>query len=349
MRWVAASLLLAAACFAPRPAAAFSCDSNLLIVLDRSCSMNSVPQADGGTETRSKWQIAVQVITALLTSYQDRIRFGLILFPDRIDPNCEQAAIPAPVGPGNEAVITALFAPDAGLLPGGPCVTNIDTAMQQAKTDPGLAAVAPDAIERRSFVLLISDGMQSGQTTDGGVTGCGGVVRDPITIQAITDLYNAGVPTYVVGFGSAVRPTSLESFGTAGGVGPTTGPHYYLAEDAAQFEEILGRIAGAVAADPELGGCLGLPCPDGRCYLAHTSCSSEGVCVPDQPDGGTPLADAAVLADAPADQGTDGGGPPPGVGGKGCGCALGAGAGAVPLLFAAILALALLGRPRPRR
>jgi hypothetical protein len=54
---------------------------NLLLVLDRSCSMTQ-PAGPGAT----KWQAAVAAINTLTTTYNGKIRFGLSMFPDTVTP-----------------------------------------------------------------------------------------------------------------------------------------------------------------------------------------------------------------------------------------------------------------------
>src|SRR5262249_34917299 len=99
---------------------------NLLVVLDRSCSMNSKV---GGVP---KWDSAVAAITELTAAYAGQVDFGLTMFPDREGEKCTQGAIPLPVGPGNEpaidALLTAALSPADPNHPGDPCGTPIDTA-----------------------------------------------------------------------------------------------------------------------------------------------------------------------------------------------------------------------------
>jgi hypothetical protein len=216
---------------------------NMLIDLDRSCSMKSMVGDD------SKWDIAVGAINALTTDYADTIRFGLTLFPDTENPNCQQAEIAIPVGPGNEPAIQTLLT--ASLVnsdpnfPNGPCVTNIDTAMEQAGTEPTF-----NDVDRPSYVLLITDGKQAGCNAAGGDSG---------TTQIITDLYQTrGIATFVVGFGSGVDPAQLNVFAVAGGMPAndatcTPDPcEFYKAEDAASLDAVLDAIASAVSCDPDI-------------------------------------------------------------------------------------------------
>lgn len=197
---------------------------NMLLVVDRSCSMTDVV----GNST--KWKIAVAAINKMTTDFVGQIRFGITLFPDRVTPNCQQDVIPVPVGVGNEMAIqmmmtNGLKAADP-LFPDGPCVTNIQTGMSQAATEP--AFLDPD---RASYAVLITDGKET----------CG---SDATTEQIIQTMFQmAKVPTFVIGFGSGVDPTQMDKFAVAGGV-PSSGMHkYYDASDQASLDAALSTIA----------------------------------------------------------------------------------------------------------
>jgi len=321
MRYEVRVVVIAALLVPTGAVAASKCKSNLLIVLDRSCSMSKPPNA---TETRSKWDIAVEALNKLTTDYKGKIRFGLTLFPDTTGDNCEQDAIPLPVGDDNETKLADLLAKTDIK---GPCVTNIDTAMKQAKTDPALKET-----DSRSFVLLITDGAQSST--------CGGVAQDPVTVQQIKDLYDDWVPTYVVGFGGAVRPKSLEDFAQAGGVARPGSPSYYQADTAADLDTALGAIADVVGSIEF--SCIGFPCPDGRCRDPQEQCS-KGFCVKPIPDGGWAGHDGLSLQEAGADAGS------PGSSDDGCSCGVGSGPGPSPILLLALLGLVACLRGYHRR
>lgn len=110
-------------------------------------------------------------------------------------------------------------------------MTNIDTAMTQAGTEPAF-----DDATRPSFVLLITDGKQAGCSAAGGDQG---------TTLAITDLFQTrGVPTFVVGFGTGIDPAQMDIFAEAGGV-PSSDPtaKYYKAEDQASLQAAFDAIA----------------------------------------------------------------------------------------------------------
>jgi hypothetical protein len=200
---------------------------NMIVSLDRSCSMT---EKVGG---KTKWEIAVEALKGLTTTYKDRAWFGLTMFPDTTGTSCTQDTIPVPIGPMKETAIQTMLtsALDGGdaYFPDGPCVTNIDTGLQQAATDPGLRDPS-----RRGFVLLLTDGEQSGCNAGGGVNG---------TATAIADLHDAGVDTFVIGFGGQVNVAQLNSFADRGGQ-PSGDPvtHFYKAEDQASLTAALNAI-----------------------------------------------------------------------------------------------------------
>lgn len=202
---------------------------NMLLVLDRSCSMT-----DDASPGVTKWQAAVAAINAMTTNYADKIRFGLSVFPDIVAPQCTQDAVVVPVAPGSEPAIQTLLTnalvTQDDYFPNGPCVTNIDTAMEQASqvvelTDP----------DRANFAVLLTDGKQAGCSAAGGDAG---------TLQIITDMFAAGIPTFVIGFGDGVDPAQLDAFAVAGGV-PNASPSFYDAADQVSLEAALEAIATA--------------------------------------------------------------------------------------------------------
>jgi hypothetical protein len=202
---------------------------NVLVVLDRSCSMK---KASGG---KPKWTIAVDAITGMTTSFSGKARFGITLFPDITGDECTQDAIPIPPAAGTEAAIQKLLqdslqSSDA-YYPDGPCVTNIDTGVEQASKAPAL-----DDTDRASFLVLITDGKQAGCSLAGGDTG---------TTKLLSDLYQQRhIVTFVVGFVGEIDPAQMNTFAEAGGAPiPNSAAKYYAAEDQASLDQALAAIA----------------------------------------------------------------------------------------------------------
>lgn len=206
---------------------------NLLFVVDRSCSMRNAPS---GAAT-SKWNIAVDGIHQVIGDYGADIRWGLTLFPDTAGQSCTQDTFAYPVadnnGAGIQALLTAAKATSDPLYPDGPCVTNIDTGLQQAATDPALADVT-----RESYLMLVTDGAQAGCSAAGGDTGSEAIVKDLFDLQDIK--------TFVIGFGSAVDAAQLNKLATAGGTALAGTTKFYRAETAGELDQALAAIADQV-------------------------------------------------------------------------------------------------------
>lgn len=207
---------------------------NLGIVLDRSCSMK---RALTGTTT-TKWQAAVAALDHVLQGYGTTVRWGLTLFPDTTGDSCAEDAPAFAIGDNNAAGISALL--DASLdtndvnFPKSPCVTNIDTGVEQAAADPALADPG-----RASYLMLVTDGAQS--------SGCDLGGGDAGTEKAIHDLFAIRqIPTFVVGFGSEVDAAELTKLANKGGVPATGATPYYSADSAADLDGVFQTIANQV-------------------------------------------------------------------------------------------------------
>lgn len=201
---------------------------NLLLVLDRSCSMTQ-----GAGNGMTKWKAAVDAIVAMTTVHAGKLRFGLSVFPDIVAPSCSQDAIVIPPGENNEAAIqaflTSALAQNDPYFPDGPCVTNIDTAIEQASVAPELKDPTRD-----NYVVLLTDGAQSSNCADAG--------GDAGTTMLLGQMFAAGLPTYVIGFGNGVDAQALTAFANAGGV-PNATPPYYDAADPTALDMALDTIA----------------------------------------------------------------------------------------------------------
>ncbi len=203
---------------------------NLLLVLDRSCSMRR------NVGNVSKWASAVAAITSITDRYVGQIRFGLGLYPDLDGGSCVQNdALVLPVQDGNVVLIqdllTAALDRNDPYYPDGPCVTNTDTAVLQGGTDP--AFVVDDSPD---YIMLITDGRHSACSRNGGDAG---------VVSTLEALYaDRGISTYVVGFGGEVSARWLGEYAVAGGVPRQGEVSYYQADDAQQLEDALNEIGG---------------------------------------------------------------------------------------------------------
>lgn len=205
---------------------------NLLVVLDRSCSMT---EKIGKTE---KWSIAVGALMTMINQYKGKFRLGITFFPDLDLFDCAQGtAIPIHPGQGNDDTIATLLfnslAKADAYYPDGPtCVTNIDTAMLQAASEPALLDPTRD-----SYVMLVTDGKQTPTCNLAG--GDGG------TLQTTAGLLAKKVKTYVIGFGGTdIDKDALNAFADAGGTAtPNAAIRYYDAADGPALDKAFSEVA----------------------------------------------------------------------------------------------------------
>lgn len=194
-------------------------------------------QPPTSSTTESKWEIAVASIKHVINTYGAEIRWGLTLFPDTSADSCTQQDFAFPLadgnGPGIKQLLNAALQTSDPLYPDAPCVTNIDTGLTQAATDPALA----DPM-RESYVMLVTDGAQSSGCTAGG--------GDAGSEAAVQQLHAQGVTTFVVGFGGAVDAVQLNKLATAGGAAQSGTTKYFRADTAGELDMALQTIADTV-------------------------------------------------------------------------------------------------------
>jgi len=197
---------------------------NVLVVLDRSGSMNS--SAGGGQGT--KWNIAKGAIATLTEAYDGQIRFGLMLYPgtNQAGNNGQQCGAGVvfidPALDNADAIVD--FLDDAGTTTYG---TPTAEALEALVDYPGLEDAG-----RQNFVVLITDGQSS----------CG----DPVPEVTALAGESPAIPTFVIGFGGGVDPDELDDMADAGGTALSGEHGYYVANDAESLGQALADVAGNV-------------------------------------------------------------------------------------------------------
>lgn len=202
--------------------AAESVPPNLLVVIDRSGSMNE----DAGDD--SKWNIARNATYNLMSTYAGQIRFGLSLFPGTNQRctqgrSCGPGAINVEIGPSTTGEIQS-FLTDARTCSFG---TPIAEELEMIEGYAGLEDPA-----RPNFVLLLTDGQAT--------------CEDPVPRVAALRAKRPEIRTFVVGFGSGVDRQQLADMAEAGGTARTGNQAYYQADDAASLRAAFAAIAGSV-------------------------------------------------------------------------------------------------------
>ena len=220
---------------------------NILLVMDRSCSMRRFTDgSDFGTgpeDPETRWNIARNAISQLTARYPNRVNWGLMAFPaPRMTCGDVPAAEVLPQPVAGARILDALTAPANELDPFVLCgLDNTDTTTQP-RTTPTLEALTAAGdlpvllgAEHDDYVLLITDGGVSCGTTTEELTG------------STSSLLEDGITVPVIGFsaGAAGGIDTLNAIAAAGGLPADGDDSYYVAEDGEALEAVLDSIVGA--------------------------------------------------------------------------------------------------------
>lgn len=215
---------------------------DLLIVLDRSGSMNTPPGLFPIPGQPTKWQIMKQALSDIMVAKENNINFGLVVFPSvgATDPVCGvTGGVDVPIAAGNATAINNWL---------GPKSADGNTPAHLALGEALNIYNGLPVNDAGRYVLFATDGLPN----------CGGDPPVPDTdsgtetVNAVTALASApnNIPTYVLGFGVSFLglPVGvLDDAALAGGVPKPGGPpHYYSADNATELEQALNDIAGGI-------------------------------------------------------------------------------------------------------
>ncbi len=203
---------------------------DLLVILDRSGSMTAPPVTFPPIFT-SKWDLMRDALVSITTMRDQNIKFGMLEFPS--DDNCSADALPeVGIALGTHTAFSSYF---AGRSPNGntPAHVALGSALAYYNTIP----VNPAG----RYVLFATDG----------VPNCSGgdpnTASDAETVAAVTSLFNAGIKTYVLGFGTFGLNTGvLNDAADAGGEARPGPTKFYEANSAADLTAALQAISGGV-------------------------------------------------------------------------------------------------------
>jgi len=197
----------------------------------------------GGCESGSKWALVTTAINQALPRSEAAINWGLKVFATSGGDACSVSkAVEVAPQPSNAATIAASI---------GTVATNDAT--------PTTAAVSAAAMYlsrltdgSHTFIVLVTDGTPScGNSTCMSSDIASGPCDDANAVVAVMNARNLGIPTFVVGIGTAVRGeiVTLDYMADAGGYARTESPAYYPVDDAAALTATLTTIA-AIATQP---------------------------------------------------------------------------------------------------
>ena len=211
----------------------------MLVVLDRSGSMNFDVGGAWPATSSTRWDIATRVVKSVTKQYDADIRFGLSLFP--LPDSCNVAANSVvPVADGRAAPLATALPqipgyfydkdiPATSQYKGLGSSTPLGRALEMTANEPELSNTA-----YANHVLVVTDGDDT----------CGG---NPV--NAVKTLFGKNIKTYVVGFagGQYVNPTTLNTMAVEGGTARTGTEKYYRADDQQALIDALAKIAKGAA------------------------------------------------------------------------------------------------------
>lgn len=209
---------------------------HMLILFDRSDSMQQY----------GRWTPSVAAVKGITTALDKTIQFGLMAFPNTAGSGCSAATVAdVNIGLNNGAAIAQkldAMDPD-GFTPTAPSLEAAATILGSVSQDPDAVGVA------EKYVLLVTDGAPNCHNNIPPIN------YDPVaqsvtaSVAAITDMANAGIKTYVIGYGTKANTTlngklrpALNQMAAAGGTGDTT--HRAVEDEAglvAEFQKIAGN------------------------------------------------------------------------------------------------------------
>ncbi len=233
-----------------RPAQAQLCGDkpDMLIVLDRSGSMAT-----------TKWTQAKAAVNAVVAANTGAIRFGLLLFP--YPDYCSVSGVQVAVGNNTGSAISSTLNATSASGSATPIAAALSSAYSYLVTiDPG----------KKKYVLLITDGSENCNANP---------------VSAVATLYGAGIKTFVVGFGSGVNSTQLNSMAQAGGTALSGSTKYYQANNQSQLSAALKAIAGQVNCcgngKLDAGEACDTAIASGAPGACPTWCNDKNVCTKD--------------------------------------------------------------------
>ncbi len=249
---------------------------NLAIIVDRSGSMlDNVAGMPPMAGELSRWQIAKNAITTLVSQYDGKLPIGISYFP-RAGNSCGTSSFSVNPGYGTkQSILQSLDNPQ---------VTPVTTAL--TPTCGAIDAVAADPAmkdaSRGQYILLVTDGApRCTNTVNCTCDACNslGAVFAAIESVRLANMQSPSIHTFVVGFGGSLGTTekqNLNDMAKEGGeANPDPAYDYYPAETEAallvQLDRIIRSITGGGDAGPGSVLC------DDSCYT--NGCPTGKVCV----------------------------------------------------------------------
>lgn len=164
---------------------------DVLLLLDRSGSMLD----------DQKWEQATAAVSEVFTDYFGTLRFGMMTFPTSGSCGVAEGELAITVGEAQSANLQEIYdrsTPTDGAL----------TPLSEAIRIGHLELESVQVPQRRGYLILLTDGIE---------TCAPEALEDTAPVAATREAANAGFNTYVIGFGSLVRRSTLREMARVGG------------------------------------------------------------------------------------------------------------------------------------
>jgi hypothetical protein len=230
---------------------------DLLIVLDRSGSMEEDSRGMMAMGAATKWAQVTSAINQVVAQSQATVRWGLKFFATAaggggfgggfggafgggfgmgggFDPACSvNAAAEVPPAPMNAQAIAAAI---AATMPGS------NTPTRAAVTQAG-AYLAANTDANPKYILLATDGQPNCA-----MAGQNATVDDAAAIAAVGSVAAMGFPTFVIGIATnGMAEDTLNKMAVSGGRSRAGTPSYYPVTNSADLVGVLQTIQGMIA------------------------------------------------------------------------------------------------------
>ena len=224
----------------------------MLVVLDRSGSMLG-----------SKWSSAKSAVINLVTKFDVQINFGLMVFPGPSG-SCSAGQVDVPIGNTSKNKIISFLGKTSttGMTPMGATMKNATNYLK------GLNP------KKAKYIMFITDGTET----------CSGKAIDWVKAA-----HGAQIKTFVVGFGSGVNSSELNTLAMAGGTPQSGSTKYYKADSPSSLSKALQAIGSLVSCCGNGKLDAGEKCdkaiPVGKPGTCKIVCNDKNPCTTDAPSG----------------------------------------------------------------
>jgi Mg-chelatase subunit ChlD len=209
--------------------------SDVLLVLDRSASMNDGTSSRASAVAGTRYKDVVAALNQVLPATNSAINWGLELYPHDPGDGCVPGVVDIPIKPMNANAVAAFYDPSVidpgGFTPTTASMRNAVTALQALK----------DGIPK--YIVLATDGEPNCDTEAG--------TASDNAVASVRAASTAGIPVFVISIANEGSPDTLNKMAEAGGR-PANDPadpktKYYKANTTAEMVAVMNAITQQIA------------------------------------------------------------------------------------------------------